>query len=752
MKCIKNKLCTVMSCLFIATFFLPSATNAASFDFNRIYVKSIENDVVTISWYTTEPAQGWLQIGTKQNEYDLTIGANQYQTVQEVSWTLPKEDTTYHYRILAENYNGQRITSFDFNFEVKKFTDNQPPEFLERPRIFYLGGTEAFIGWQTDKKTSGLIKYSTESDMSSAKSVRANRLEDNYMRARITGLQERVTYYYEITITDEQNNSIYTSVKSFTTNYADTSELKFLQLQPLGETSNFITDSTLTVKAETSRPSLCQLTYSAQGHGTKQIKETGLEIYQHEMIASGLEPGTPYKYTLTCKDVLNKQITTDDIAFTTLEPKVLGYEYNGDPGSLTAVEHGPIFYASYNTSTAPDSAVGSHKFTNYGAPQINSASGKSGGSVLLNGSASIAYEGNSNFNIGAGTVSFWFKPLWDNTTDIEHILFDLNPNYENSSDKYFSLGQFYQKGATNQNFSFVFEDAKDNDFQYNINLTNLKINDWNHLVFAWQFSSQEVHIYLNGYDVTPQHTGYRLGAAPQLGQTFYIGSGAGKGTNSYIDELQIYDYVLNEGQILRLMNDVTPNLSLPATNTTSATTAVSGPQSQTYTQATSLLKTANSPDIWAIINGHRHYISGPTAFAHYGYSWSQVRTVSVAELNAYPIARLVRSPEDATIYYLYQRPNNRWLKIAIPSPTVFVSYAGNYWGNVAVVDQLDINAYPSATLIKGDNDATVYLLDNGVKRPIYSSQTFEQKHYSWSDIVQVNTIHLQSYYTGSPLL
>lgn len=165
--------------------------------------------------------------------------------------------------------------------------------------------------------------------------------------------------------------------------------------------------------------------------------------------------------------------------------------------------------------------------------------------------------------------------------------------------------------------------------------------------------------------------------------------------------------------------------------------------------ALALYKASDSPAVYAIYaNGYRHYITNPTAFYNYGYSFADVQTVSRAKLDSYPDVRLVRTPDDTTIYFLYTRADRQWLKLPIPSPTAFVSYTNNHWGNLIVIDQIDRDAYPDAKLITADKSGTVYLLDNGVKRKFTSREVLLRLDYNPAEVVNVSQTHLDAYKTG----
>lgn len=179
---------------------------------------------------------------------------------------------------------------------------------------------------------------------------------------------------------------------------------------------------------------------------------------------------------------------------------------------------------------------------------------------------------------------------------------------------------------------------------------------------------------------------------------------------------------------------------------------VAGVSTLDYTRAVALYKTADSPAVYAILeNGHRHYIASPASFAQYGYNFSDVQTVSRATLERYPEARLLRTPDQETVYLLYPRSAGKWLKLAIPTPTAFVSYPKNEWGNITVVNELDLAAYPDAVVVKTPHDPGVYLIKNGKKHLFISAHVFEALGYSWSEIVTITPAHLDTYATGKPI-
>lgn len=168
-----------------------------------------------------------------------------------------------------------------------------------------------------------------------------------------------------------------------------------------------------------------------------------------------------------------------------------------------------------------------------------------------------------------------------------------------------------------------------------------------------------------------------------------------------------------------------------------------------YTKMKALYKTTDSPDVWTILEtGQKHYITSPQAFNKYQCDWSKIKTVARSVLDQYPNANLVRTPDNPTVYYLFQRPQTKWLKRNVPSPTVFISYPENFWGNVARLDILDIQSYPDAQLIKTQGKPEVYLTSGQFKRHIKNVEVFERLGYDWAEVVTLSQVHLDSFEDG----
>lgn len=159
------------------------------------------------------------------------------------------------------------------------------------------------------------------------------------------------------------------------------------------------------------------------------------------------------------------------------------------------------------------------------------------------------------------------------------------------------------------------------------------------------------------------------------------------------------------------------------------------------TQAQMLVKTAESPAVYSIVNGKKHLIPSEKTFLSCNYKWNDIKTISKAALNSYPDAKLVKTPDDSTVYYL---DLSKKLKKAHPSAKVFLDY-GNKWEDIIVISNEDLKNYNDAVLAKEKNTSAVYILNKNIRKLISSPQEFKNAGYDWADVIEVSRLDLESY-------
>lgn len=173
---------------------------------------------------------------------------------------------------------------------------------------------------------------------------------------------------------------------------------------------------------------------------------------------------------------------------------------------------------------------------------------------------------------------------------------------------------------------------------------------------------------------------------------------------------------------------------------------------------------APSGGIYLILDGTRYAITSKQVFNELGFNIEEVRKVSWDELNVYPdgakistlnqtpSGRLLQSKQTGAIYLVEND-----VRRTIYSKEILRSrYPFLKWVAVeqSVLDQLtkgEAVKFNDGELITSPNSNGVYLISNGYKRGIPSQQVFNGMGYKWSNIVKTTDQALQAHPTGEPI-
>jgi hypothetical protein len=111
------------------------------------------------------------------------------------------------------------------------------------------------------------------------------------------------------------------------------------------------------------------------------------------------------------------------------------------------------------------------------------------------------------------------------------------------------------------------------------------------------------------------------------------------------------------------------------------------------------------------------------------------------------LSTLVKTASDPTVYYI----NSKGIKKPIPTLEIFLSY-GNSFANVKTVSQAQLDGFPlfqAITLAGGDG--TVWTLDmaNRTRHWVRDLTVFEELGLEWDRVVEVNQTEFEYYVEGS---
>ena len=89
------------------------------------------------------------------------------------------------------------------------------------------------------------------------------------------------------------------------------------------------------------------------------------------------------------------------------------------------------------------------------------------------------------------------------------------------------------------------------------------------------------------------------------------------------------------------------------------------------------------------------------------------------------------------------------VKRHIPNPEVFNSY-GYKWSDIKMMGVAEAAKYSTTVLMKLANDPKIYAIENGSKKWIISPAEFNAKGHKWNAILEVNAAELAVYPESAP--
>lgn len=735
----------------------------------NLRVSEITDKTATIQWSTNLPAHGRVEFGLT-GQYSSTVG---FQGEPRISHTITLSnlgsETTYHFRVVATTLSAE-ASSFDQTFKTTKLIDRDTPVVTD-VTIPYQGPNAAVVQWLTNEPADSLVLYGVTSSYGLQRGDGARVTAHDLT---LTGLQPLTTYHFQVKSKDAANNVGISSNFTFRTSSSvgGTPPLDVTAVRPVSTNDAGVTDTTAEISWRTTTLSEGTVSWGPSDGLGRSVLTARPRNFSHSVKLTDLKPASTYYYQIEARDMFGARFRTGVYSFATAGGYVAPAPVASPiapVGQVLGVSSAQdlLFYASFDGGFAADIAGGGATPILNGDPSIIDQ-GIRGKALNLPGHAHLTYPGAGNLALQQGTVLLWFKPMWEQSDGKLHILFDLNQYYKIPQDLTLSLvkyGTITKPGTEDltNTIAWTVEDASGTAIHAYMPGERLGGHQWQFVAVTWAYHGGNVRLYLNG---TSAGASFKTGAhnvnsplgdlPPGLGGEFVVGSPRFDGAASAVDDLAIFGRVLSDNEIALIyaegMGRYLPRSAGVLVPTSPVPTGqVLGASTLQYTPASALLKARGQPDVYAIMNGQQHLISGPSSFAAYGYRWSDVRVVDPEVLARYPYARLVRTPNDPTIYYLFQRPQQQWLKLALPSPTVFISYPENFWGNVITINEINMASYPEARLIKAADDETVYLLEGTTKRAITSDAVFDALHLPRSHVVTVNRVHLDFYPVGEPL-
>lgn len=701
---------------------------------DALYISNVSvnytGNTATIKWITNSAATGKVEYGLSTGNYQWTLQTNAKNTEQIMTIQGLFPETTYYFRITATGDTTQ-VVSVEQNFKTLKSNDGNAP-IISNVQILYTTGNTATIQWLTDEEATTEVEYGMTTAYGSSKVDGTLVLNHD---VTLTGLRDGTQYHFRVKSKDKDNNISIWYDLTFTTKLGtqtDTDTVLIYDVRPTGTNDANVSQTSAVISWRTNKPAEGWVRYGTSTNYSKTAYANPPRDFQKSLTLTGLMAGTTYYFEITVKDITGK--TNKTIGYTFVTKSV-------DGGTVTP-------------------------------PPVPPVGGSDNGLILG--------AGNCNVNLSAD-LGFYgqYYNLTPDHPDFEKWKQTVKPGPQNDwySSQYFSFERVDPNVEFGANF-FPVNEGKRGD-------PNLFAVHWSSIIsvpvddtYTYKISSDDDSwIYIDGIlhaDLMGVHNAQTkffdviLSAGYHRLDIYYADRQSRQAAFTFLPDKKLKIHPLPAGCEIDDVLEYNKSLGRGVSYTNGGSGGTSygngiilGASNDDpyrgyacdpdlgYTRIKRLVKTTDSPDIWAILEtGQKHYITSPESFNKYKCDWSRIRTISRAGLNRYAYANLVRTPDNATVYRLFQRPQTKWLKINIPSPTVFISYPNNFWGNVARINDLDMAAYPNVKLIKQMGTKDVYLIDGNFKRLIPNETVFKAHNFEWFEVAELNAIHVESYETS----
>lgn len=702
MNTLMSKIITFIIVLTIAVgnFGFASVTQADStltidrITINTDFVGNNGTAKADITWHANKPAYGQLRYGLKSDQLDFVANTSG-KPLSEYTISLSglKSETTYYFTIQA-NINTEATTSFVRSFKTVKVGDSIAPTFETNiSRIDTTAHTVTFQ-WTTDEETSGTVYFGTNKDKLSSSASHSGRSKKH--EVVIKNLKPSTTYWYRGQIKDKDNVISNYFVDSFRTLDSNANEKEPLIISSLGPNStndSRVHETSLTISFTTNRPTKATITLKSKAV-SKTIKTDTFSTTLHSYTIDGLAPNTTYDSTVSVSDNLGHTTKLDKLTFATRN-----YTKTQDQVITTSANQSYITPAvrlvksnSSDTVYAVVTPLTAGAVCSAAVTKVTSQAGWNAEYYDWNEtSPNMAKDDKAVFNSPLETS--WYNPQYLVKTKL-----DTNLKF---GPRFYPVDEFK---TDNQAHNYYF------GAHWSGNLNVPATGNYAYVLA----SDDDSWVLIDGQVVINNGGRHR---PTEIKKTLNLTAGSHR-----IDVYYAERYPVGTA--------MTFYFSDPKLVVTTGQNLLSCPAGQIKTASVKL-----------------HAIMNPTAFQRYGYQWNKIEIVSDQELQRFAPAKLIRTANDPTVYYV---DTARRLKIAIPNEAVFNSY-GNQWNDVVYVVPEDLKAYYNVELIKEAGSPVVYLLQDNTIRPFASLEAMNKRGYNVKQIVTVNSYHLSTFNRGDSI-
>lgn len=277
---------------------LPTGRWLISPDLTASPSATVKTKTATITWSTSRTANSFVKYGTKSGDYGMEVGSSEQVTAHEVDLTELAPGTTYYYKVIWADEDGNQGTSDEQNFVTN------PAPSVASVKISSVSLYSAYVSFTIKNATKASIQYGKTLSYGSATAISTSKSEST-QTILIDKLTEGTVYHLRIVAEDEEANTFAGDDYTFET--LPVPKITGLKVQQVAGQAY----ATIRLIWSTNTPISSIVTYYPEGEAASAKDQISLTLKKnHEMILKNLKDDATYSVTVKGRDTAGNEATS----------------------------------------------------------------------------------------------------------------------------------------------------------------------------------------------------------------------------------------------------------------------------------------------------------------------------------------------------------------------------------------------------------------------------------------------------------
>lgn len=279
--------------------FLPDGRWTSSPDLIASPSAAVGTRTATISWSTNRTSNSFVKYGNTSGDYGDEVGSSEQVTAHEVELDLLDPGTTYYYKALWSDEDGNLGQSDEITFQT------DPAPSVSEVEAIDVGINSAFISATITNAVSAVLQYGPSTSYGGTETIPTS-LSGGTYTVKLEELDEDAEYHYRI-VTEDADGNLYEG-EDHTFQTLPVPRILALKVQQVAGLST----ATIRLIWTTNTDTTTVVTYYPTANPERaqdQIALTRRKV--HEVLLSGLSDETEYTIAIKGRDLANNEVQTE---------------------------------------------------------------------------------------------------------------------------------------------------------------------------------------------------------------------------------------------------------------------------------------------------------------------------------------------------------------------------------------------------------------------------------------------------------